>query len=261
MPVMEKVTAKVFSHFRGFALLAKYRSADGSETFHRIIGQLPTRLKVVGSQKQNVVQELVRQFRSLDAGLRTIIEQAFPRRMILSCADSHASNLAAERADLADDQGWHHVLCRCFIHRVDTAEKRSTDLILAIVSGLVNLGVFFSHNMSALRKEMKRIIRQNVCWVVDCSDEAQEARDLLIRLFASDDASSTAAQKRGLAWGTLFNGDLRDPVRIQHVEKGCCADLEATKEKCVPWVCNGCVGVGRLGPERVGQGMSKQWTL
>jgi hypothetical protein len=52
---------------------------------------------VVGSQQQCVVQELVRQFRSLDTGLRTIVEQAFPRRMILSCADSHASNLAAEK--------------------------------------------------------------------------------------------------------------------------------------------------------------------
>ena len=121
---LQKTTAKIVAHFRGFALLVKYRNEDGSFTYHRIAGQLPTRLKVVANQTQRIVEELLRQFRMLDADLRTVIEQAFPRRLVISCADSHASNIASERGDDAEDIGWHHLQCRCFIHRVDTAEKK-----------------------------------------------------------------------------------------------------------------------------------------
>ena len=72
-----------------------------------------------------------------------IIERIFPRRYVLSTADSHGSNAAAEGADEFVHNRWHHAYIRCEIHRCDTAETRTTDQVLDTVSGLVNVAVLF----------------------------------------------------------------------------------------------------------------------
>ena len=224
---VEKITAKVVAHFRGFALTVAY-----GPTYHRIVGQLPTKLRVVDKQTLPVVHEMLRQFRSLDTEIRDAIVDAFPRRAVLSTADSHQSNVGAEHRDAGEHAGWTHLFFRCSIHRVDTCEKRTLDLTARVVSGVVNLGLYFSSNMLELREKMRQIISEDVVWVRDISESAKQRRKQVENLFASgsSSASSDAAQQRRLAWRVLFNGDLGED-KIQHLETGCCKDLRDTVDK------------------------------
>ena len=50
---------------------------------------------------------------------------------------------AAEGADEFVHIGWHHAYLRCEIHRCDTAETRTTDLVPDTVTSMVNLAVLF----------------------------------------------------------------------------------------------------------------------
>ena len=189
-----------------------------------------------------VVCELLRRFRSLDTEVREAIGNAFARRSVMSTADSHQSNVGAELRDSVEHVGWTHMFFRCSIHRVDTCEKRTTDLVPKLVSGMVNLGLYFLHNMVELREKMREIISESpVVWVRDIPEEAKLRRQQLSNLFASgsSSASSDAAQQRRLAWRILFNGDLGSD-EIQHCcVDGCCKSVDDTKKKCArrAWSC------------------------
>jgi hypothetical protein len=95
----ETMTAKLVAHFRGFAALVSYVEEDCSGTYHRVTGRMPTRLHVVSKQTKEVFAKLLRQFRALDADLQARLEAYFRRRLVLSTADTHGSNVAAERHD------------------------------------------------------------------------------------------------------------------------------------------------------------------
>ena len=149
---------------------------------------------------------------------------------MLSTADSHPSNVVAERGDAAEHEHWIHMYFRCCIHRLDTCEKRTTDIMPSVISGMVNLGQYFVHNMPVFRDALRKIIRSKVRWVARASsDAAQEHRSKITAMFARSE--SLADTRRRLAWSHLFNGDLSDRDVIQHVEHGCCKNLEDTAEK------------------------------
>ena len=141
--VQSRQTAKVMVHFRGFAMLLAYKQDDGTDLYAHIYGKLPSTLKAMNAQTKEVVFALLQHFRALSPTAMQIVERNFPRRYVLSTADSHPSNMASERADQFIHKGWQHTYIQCEIHRCDTCETRTTELVPETVSGLVNLGVFF----------------------------------------------------------------------------------------------------------------------
>ena len=211
-------------------------------------GQLPAELKAMDRQTKEVVFALLQHFRALSPTAVQIIEPIFPRRYVLSTADSHGSNAAAEGADQFVHNGWRHAYIRCEIHRCDTAEARTTDLVPETVSGLVNVAVLFERKGHDLIVAFQEWIERAPLRIYQGRPPAhvEATRALLIETFASSsDAEGTqalgpewksleSARKsrtyRRLAWTTLFNGDLENHYALGHYEVGCCPHGD-TREK------------------------------
>ena len=152
--------AKVVAHFRGFGFVLAYRNQDGQDTYHHVVGRLPTKLMVVTRQKKAAVLALLQRFRALEDEVEQAVAQVFQRRVVLSTADSHSSNIIAEEADGNLSPGCAHEHLRCTIHRMDTCEKRCSDLVPRTISGVVNWGLWIAEHLAELRQEMANIIRE-----------------------------------------------------------------------------------------------------
>ena len=92
-----------------------------------IRGSFPTILHTMSKQKAPVVLEVLQRLRRMRATTLALINQTFERKVQLTLADSHPSNIKAERADaqLEKTSGWKHTSFRCRMHRIDTCEKKS----------------------------------------------------------------------------------------------------------------------------------------
>ena len=194
--VQSRQTAKVMMHFRGFAMLLAYKQDDGTYLYVHIYGQLPSELKAMDAQTKEVVFALLQQFRALSPTAVQIIERIFPRRYMLSTADSHGSNAGAEGADQFAHNGWRHAYIRCEIHRCDTAEARTTDLVPETVSGLVNLAFFVERKGHDLIVAFQEWIERAPLRIYQGRPPAhvEATRALLIETFASSsDAEGTQA--------------------------------------------------------------------
>ena len=86
--------------------------------------------------------------------------QRCSRRVVVSTADSHSSNIIAEEADGNLFLGCAHEHLRCTRHRMDTCEKRCSDLVPRTISGVVNWGLWIAEHLAELRQEMANIIRE-----------------------------------------------------------------------------------------------------
>ena len=246
--VTARSSARIMAHFRGFAILLAYQTEGGKEEYISLRGSLPPGLMAVDRQTKEMLAALLPAFRSLAPSATALVERCFPHRYVLSTADSFSSNVGAEHVDEVVHEGWKHTYIRCEMHRVDTAESRTTSLIPRAVSGLVNLGCFFDKHKGDVLGAFQSWLESVPLRVYQGRPPADvlEKRKFLLQTYApssdaggaepSSDAGDANAKKvrartfRRLAWETLFNGDLSQRGHVEHYEIGCCP-REDTRQK------------------------------
>ena len=97
----EATVAKIMAGFREFSMLLAYHTngGQGQDEYVRRSGSLPTMLTAVTNQKAEVVWAVLQRLRYLRADTLKLINDTFVRRVHITLADSHSSNILAERAD------------------------------------------------------------------------------------------------------------------------------------------------------------------
>ena len=246
--VTARSSARIMAHFRGFAILLAYLTEGGKEEYVSLRGSLPPGLTALDRQTKEMLAALLPTFRSLAPSVTALVERCFPHRYVLSTADSFSSNACAEHVDEVVHEGWKHAYMRCEMHRVDTAESRTTSLIPRAVSGLVNLGCLFSKHKCDVLCAFRGWLESVPLRMYQGRPPADvvEKRKRLIEIYApssdaglmetyapnaggaepSSDAGDVkrvrARAFRRLAWETLFNGDLSQRGHVEHYECGCC---------------------------------------
>jgi len=207
--------------------------ARAAEQFHVISGCRGTMLTPMSHQKTNVVLTVLQRLRHHSAEVGDLLRRIFPYRSVVSLADSHRSNIAAERVDAHEHAGWTHVALRCRIHRLDTCEKRVVDLCRSTISGMVNLGLYLTgFQRDEVMDKMRDIIRKELKIYVasPASTRARDRRAELQQVFMSSSCRRAAEQRR-VVWDELWNGDITNESEIQHVCRGCCRDRDHAVEK------------------------------
>ena len=236
--VKARSSARIMAHFRGFAILLAYLTEGGKEEYVSLRGSLPPGLTALDRQTKEMLAALLPTFRSLAPSVTALVERCFPHRYVLSTADSFSSNACAEHVDEVVHEGWKHAYMRCEMHRVDTAESRTTSLIPRAVSGLVNLGCLFSKHKGDVLCAFQNWLECVPLRVYQGRPPADvlEKRKRVIEIYApssdaggaepSSDAGDVKRARarafRRLAWETLFNGDLSQRGHVEHYECGCC---------------------------------------
>ena len=194
---------------------------------------------------------MLKRLRHIRAATLQVINNTFARKVHVSLADSHASNILAERAGKhtfamegrppsspTGKQGWHHMSVRCRMHRIDTCEKRMVELAPGAESGMVNLSLFLLQHgqMEDIRRRMGTIVRTAApegrlrITRGRVPDDVKQWRQEMESRFLSSSHGRQINQQL-LAWRHLYNGDGRRADVIEHYEVGCCKSVDDTVRK------------------------------
>ena len=212
-------------------------SDDSVSEYTAVWGVLTTSLVPIQNQTAEVLLTATLRKAWLPPGCQALVEDIFPRRILVSTTDMHGSNVKAERATaakLAGDRprlpanhhGWHCLQVRCEMHRSHTCELKTHDLVSATVSGVLNVGLSFRIPGVAgrVRKSMRLYIREPGRLVIMHGTPSHEAvawKTAIINLFSRQ--PTRHSKSRAAVISGLCNGDWRIADRLEHYcPPGCC---------------------------------------
>ncbi len=267
--IADTATAKVMACLSKFVLV--FRTAGG--THHVVRGSIGNRLASLVDLSGPVVKESILHNMWIPRGTQQLIEDLFPRRVLIRMTDLHRSSIAAERAISRELARWASSLFRCSLHRVRTAER----LVLEALETRTER--FFLHTTLSLKRTpgAMRAFRQRAHkWTIDNEVEItqgppdksveawRESMEALLFPPSPGVAASHADHNRRVqlavlrrkhAWQHVFNGDGRQQGRLRHHERGCCPKGRPQTE----CMCRGPGGLGALLHPMPRQWPRKSW--
>jgi len=115
-----------------------------NQGFLQIRGTYPALLLPIATHDAAVVWETIKRLRSFKMGVDQVINDTFDRVVHMTLADSHPSNIKAERADehVLSQGGVVSTSFRCRVHRLDTCEKRLVELLPEVEAGMMAVTLF-----------------------------------------------------------------------------------------------------------------------
>ena len=227
-------------------------AGGGAEVAHVVSGYLSSRLATVSSMHAGKVAAVLRDSLSLDETARRLAEAVFPRTAVVTNADLHLSNEAAERMLRRERPRWPSARWRCSFHRLNTAEKRSLARDAVTESAVLNMSLVLL-KVPGARKHFAARMR---AWAgaslvvyhgerpADVDAWRAQARAVLFPEADSPEGAAEITQaenRRRFCFERVLNGDGRRQDELQHWCSGCCETLDDSRR-----LVQGEFGVGAL---------------
>ena len=197
--------------------VVRRRTAD-SERFTTVIGKLPSHLQPV---ERNCGECLFGCFGLQDLG--PIVGQRLGnvnRIVDIHCHDECAANLRAEnykRANETDPTRTADLELLCDAHKEAQCLATATAVLPSAVTRLIRLQLSLRGSLRRkFFRECRLIINESLVVVVDGSPsvEATEHRRHVYAMFLTGDSARDRARLHAVS--SLWNGDIRDPLRHEH---------------------------------------------
>ena len=222
---MEKGPHELFVTEASFTMVFR-RISRGVESYLAMKLPQPTLLQSLSSNKAECIRQALRQ---LNMPYDQRVDESFFRLVEAAVTDGASCNLRAERSLGVEHESRARIHLLCDAHKQATVSTLPFGVLKPVDTHLIRFALTTQgSNMSSLRREMRRIIREQLVVVKSghCPADAEAHREKVYDLFMPQ---RTAHEKyvAGVA-RSLWNGDIRKRGRVEHYENGCCKSFQHT---------------------------------